>query len=199
MELPVFPLFYFPPIDFFLSLKKFKEFAIESEENYTKQTYRNRCCILGPNGKQSLSIPIKKGLEKKISLVEIHYENKWVAEHIKSIETAYRNAPFFLYYWDSYRNILKEKPSQLFDLNQKILLQILRDLKLNCSFSFTKSYQNEARHDFRHDFSAKVKSERKIPAYQQVFQDKFNFVSDLSILDLVFNLGPEAGIYIKNN
>lgn len=199
METPIFPLFYFPPIVYFSYLNQYDEIHIEMYENYIKQTYRNRCYILGPNGKQTLSFPIQHRKNKTINDTYISYESKWKSEHIRSIETAYNNAPYFIYYWDKYKNILNKKNEKLSTLNMKILEENIKDLNIQTKINFTNEYTPQVRHDFRNEFNAKKEYKKDFPIYQQVFIDKLGFQKNLSILDLIFNLGPEAGLYIKDN
>lgn len=193
---------YFPPISYFGGIACKSNVLIEAEENYSKQSYRNRMEILGPNGLQILSFPIAKGenIKQKTRDVKISYDTNWQKIHWKSIETAYNSSPFFLYYQDDFIRFFENKYVFLLDMNHEILLKCLDLLKINLSVDFTQSYEKVTdMMDLRMVYNSKrILLEKKLPQYIQVFSERFGFVQNLSILDLLFNLGPEAKQYLLN-
>jgi hypothetical protein len=171
---------------------------IEAHEHYQKQSYRNRCKILGPNGVQSLSIPVISGRSpgQDIRSVRIDYSENWKGNHRRSIETAYAAAPFLDFYYDEIRHVFRQKPAFLFDLNMQILELLIRllddDTKPELTQSWIKTTEGK---DYRN--AIHPKPQKSIPdtsfqpeSYMQVFSERFGFIPNLSILDLLFNEGP---------
>ncbi len=197
---------YFPPIEYWAAISQHKEVLIEAHENYQKQSYRNRCRIMGPNGLQDLNIPIAKSGKQKspIQEVQIFDDGLWQKNHWKSIETAYNSSPFFLYYADYFEDLYKQRPINLFDFNMGIIKSIFEILELNIKLSNTDSYvktYNEAT-DLRNLIHPKkeavFQNQNKRHSYIQVFSERHGFVPNLSILDLIFNLGPDAETYLSD-
>lgn len=189
---------YFPSIQYCSKLIEHKHVTIESQEHYQKQSYRNRCRILGPNGVQSLSIPIERGRSREIPIkdIQIDYSMPWQGNHYRSIITAYQSAPYFDHYLDDFRVIWEKKTQFLFDLNMTILEKLSKILKLNKQIEVTQEFQKESNAiDFRNSIHPKTRMQSKDlsfePAdYMQVFMEKFDFVPNLSMLDLIMNEGP---------
>ncbi len=190
----IVPTLYFPPVSFFYLLNKTEKVFIEQYENYSKQSYRNRCEILSPNGKLTLSIPVKKksGEKQLIKDIKIDYKNDWQKQHLKSIETAYFSSPFYEFYIDAFLTFFSKKYTFLFDYNYEILKTLLSELQIDKDIKFTSEYIKDYGLS---DYRAALHPKKKIPkfnpkAYTQVFFDKFPFTPNLSILDLLFNEGP---------
>ena len=194
----------FGPIDIYSYYPAAIEVKLEASENYQKKSYRNRYNILGANGTIELSIPLIKGKNQKTNIkkVEIAYYEPWYSNHIHSIKSAYGNAPYFIHYSDYIFDLLKSKERFLYQLNQKALLMILKFLKIDVVITETEEFTKapSGYRDMRNVFNKNNSSELKdrIP-YLQVFEDKFGFVSGLSILDLLFNLGPESKMYLEKS
>lgn len=195
---------YFPPIQYMTKFLSDKGILIESCENYIKQTYRNRCNILTANGVQSLVIPVKKNSDKHNSIkeTEIDYKTNWPDIHLKTLDVAYKSSPYYEYYIDSIKKILEKKEKYLFALNNEILRTILTETEINKTYSFSEEYLHLYQNDFRNCISTKEKFKTedlnfKQKKYTQVFSDKFPFIENLSILDLLFNEGPNTEIYLK--
>lgn len=190
---------YFPPISYFWLLHNYKAF-IEVHENYQKRSIRNKAQIAGANGRMSFSVPLKKGKSQlPLAEVEISYDEPWPKQHLSHIQSAYGSAPYFEYYYPQIERLLNSNQARLLTLN----LEILRLFK---SFGYLSGeiYLTE---DFKKPGLVKGLDLRKysgkeIPTelfpYNQVFEYKYGFLSDLSCLDLLFNLGPEAPSYIKS-
>lgn len=194
------PIFYLPPISWFSEfLDENHEVVLERFENFPKQTYRNRAIIYGANGKLPLIIPIHHNGKRVYQEIEISYAEDWQNLHWKSIKNAYQSSPYFEYYEDRLREIFEGKPKFLIDFNLKILEIIQKILKTEKSYSFSAEYiKTPEMLDFREKFSAKKESEIIFEEYYQTFSDKLGFTKDLSIIDLLCNLGPESITYIKN-
>ncbi len=196
-DVNIFPIFYFPPISYFKDWIKSKEIELEKWENFQKQTYRNRCKILGPNGVQKLIIPTLHNGTRLYKDIQISYSENWQKEHIKSLEAAYRRSPYFEFYEDDIIPLLESKEKFLLDFNFKILEQLLSILQIENEIRFTTQYKSEYLYDYRDSFNAKKEQSVNMDSYSQVFNDRFSFQPNLSILDLLFNLGPEAIIYLN--
>ncbi len=190
---------YLAPIQYYTKFLKYDEVYIEMKENFIKQSYRNRCKIYGANGELSISIPIKKTSTKiKIKDVQIDYDTKWQKLHWKSIESAYSSSPFFEFYEDDLKAFYERKYKFLIDLNAEIQKVILENLDLQIDFKYTEEFNqlaNEKFIDLREIIHPKKKvidPEFKPVKYTQVFYDKYGFIPNLSIIDLLFNEGPNA-------
>lgn len=194
------PIFYLPPISWFsVFLDSQNEITFEQFENFPKQTYRNRTVIYGANGKLALIIPVKHTGKREFKETLISYAEDWQKLHWKSIKTAYQSTPYFEYYEDKLKVIFEEKVDSLLDFNLKALRVVLGILKTEKDFSLSQEYfKNPESQDFRETFSAKSETETVFPEYFQSFSDKYGFLKDLSILDLICNIGPESLTYIRN-
>lgn len=163
-----------------------------------KQTYRNRCYILSPNGRQTLVVPTQKNNEsRRLKDIKISYAENWQKEHYKSLEAAYRRSPYFEYYEYVFEDLLNSKHEFLIDLNLDILERLLKILNIDTQISLSESYINGSENDFREKYNTKSKP-LELPHYTQVFNEKLGFVTDLSIIDLICNQGPESVIYLTN-
>jgi hypothetical protein len=194
----IFPAFYFGPLSYFAELIQADKIQIEAFENFPKQTYRNRCYILGANGKLRLAIPTKHNGARIMKDLQVSDEFNWQKEHYKSLESAYKSSPYFEYYEDDLIPIFESKEKFLLDFNLKTLEFIQSKLKLDFTMELTESYADHpSEQDFRNQFSAKKPSEYEMEPYMQVFDEKFDFEPDLSILDLLCNEGPKSATYLS--
>jgi hypothetical protein len=163
--------------------------TIEAYETYKKQTCRNHCAIYGPNGKQRLSIPVIKvnGNHTLTKDVRISYSQDWQKVHWRSIETAYNNSPFFLFYRDHLEPFYFKKFDFLLDFNTKLLEVLFNIFRIERQIDFSDHYEN----------IPDIPCNLIFPSYTQVFTVKSGFLPNLSVIDLLFNLGPEAVEYIE--
>ncbi|MCQ2959395.1 MAG: WbqC family protein [Bacteroidales bacterium] len=192
---------YLPPVQYVALLAQRKKAHIEIWEHYVKQSYRNRATILSANGPLDLIMPLEKQQGSKTILkdVKIAYNDRWNAEHWNAIVSAYNSSPFFEYYRDDLEPFFTEKFQFLIDYNQELLQCILKLMQIQAETSFTTDFipLNSEEEDFRYTISPKKKcSEIIFPEYTQVFEDKFDFFPNLSILDLLCNKGPESKEYL---
>jgi hypothetical protein len=192
---------YFSSISHWIAIVKADALVFEVNDSYQKQTYRNRANIYSANGKLSLTVPVifsQKNRQLYRDII-IHNDDKWQALHWKSLLSAYRTSPFFEYYEDDLAPLFHSKQEYLMDFNLKCFEILLECLQLDIAYNKTESFQLEPKNtnDFR--FLAKARKEKNYDysAYTQVFSNKHGFISNLSILDLLFNEGPSTMTYLE--
>jgi len=185
---------YFSPISQYHALLNSNSITFEVEDNYQKQTYRNRCYIYGANGKQLLNIPVSiPKSSKKTKSKDILVENSnWQKQHYKSFEAAYNHSPFFEFYKDDLQKIFSKKYTYLLDVNLDSFNFIKNALELPIEYKFSKTYEENKPDDFRELADSKKKVEISFLSYIQMFDQKFGFLKNLSILDLLFMEGPNS-------
>ena len=175
--------------------------VIEVCETYHKQTYRNRCRVMTANGVESLSVPVVKvnGNHTVTKDVIVSHQEHWQHIHRRCLESAYKASPYFDHYYDYLRPVFEGHFDRLIDLNDAALQAVFKMLKVKKEIVHTTDYVREAEDDLREAFSPKkVIENNSFPEYYQVFGTKFPFVPDLSVLDLVFNEGPESLLYLQS-
>lgn len=193
---------YLPPVEYFYFLNNYENIRIDIHENFQKQTYRNRCVIYSPNGPLSLVIPVIRPDKPKtiVKDILISYDEEWPRTHWRSITAAYNSSPFFLYYQDDLHRILEKKYKYLIDLNNDLLSTLLSELKINISYKSSEEYLKGNNYlDLRERISPKrIKNDSSaFPEYNQVFIEKHGFLPNLSIIDLLFNEGPNCLEYLS--
>ncbi|MGB6082639.1 WbqC family protein [Moheibacter sp.] len=194
----IFPAFYFGPVSYFAELLKADEYRFEANENFPKQTYRNRCYIQGANGKLRLAIPTQHNGARVMKDIQVSDDHNWQKEHFKSLVSAYKSSPYFEFYEDDLLPIFEKKEKFLLELNLKTIEFIASKLKLEIELNLTDQYEFvDESIDFRNRFNAKTEPVGNFPEYFQVFDDKFDFMPDLSILDLLCNEGPKSATYLQ--
>ncbi|MBR9921617.1 MAG: WbqC family protein [Bacteroidetes bacterium] len=196
---------YLPPVSWFSAAKTHGPLIIEQHENYNKGSYRNRCHLAGSHGLIRLSIPLLKGKHRQMPIreVEIDYREGWVRQHWRSIQSAYGKSPFFEFYMDELKEIYDSPPAGLFDWNMSLINWLFVQLSLNVDVQLSTDFVKDPdgvldlRDSIRPGKSkGNNKWETTPKPYPQVFQDRFGFIPDLSILDLLFCQGPQASVYI---
>jgi hypothetical protein len=192
---------YFPSISQFIAMAQADSITFEMEDNFQKQTNRNRMYIYSPNGLQMLNVPIKHSKERHQKTKDVRIENDfdWQKQHFKSLEAGYRSSPFFEYFEDEIVPIFEKKYEFLKDLNFDTMTLVSKCLRMPLTYSKTTEYFQEVPNfkDFR-DLANGKKDTTIITPYTQVFDDKHGFINNLSILDLLFNEGRYALDYLKN-
>ncbi len=201
-NIPTLSSSYFPPIEYMAHFVNNNKINIEVQETYPKQTYRNRCRIMTANGILDLSIPITKpsGNTSKTKDIKLLYQERWQINHWRAMVSAYSGSPFFLYYQDELESFFNVKENLLIDLNSSILQTLLELLEIDCEVNYTEEFikPNTLLNDFRFSITPKKNvNKNHFETYTQVFSDKFSFCPNLSILDLIFNLGPESTEYLR--
>lgn len=222
----IFSTAYFPPVSYFAAMAQDMSglvrkrsdddislelspsvVYIEACENYQKQSYRNRCRFYAADGVQSLSFPIvhEGGTHKHpVSEIKIDYKTPWVQQHEKAIISAYRTSAYFEYYQDELFEILRRRPEKLLDLNMDLLHFFIEKTGIAVDLRVTDIYENqkdgiEDLRDIIHPkHSNSILSDLGLDRpYFQVFAPKFGFKEDLSIMDLLFNEGPDSIQFLK--
>ena len=193
---------YLPDIAHFTIMVK-GQFLFEKEDNYQKQTYRNRAFIYSANGPQLLSVPIKhsnnpQGHQKyKEVVIEDNFD--WKKQHWKSIQTSYRTSPFFEYYEDDIVPFFEKKHRRLYDMNLESISMLADIMQVDLDYHFTEGYEKvtDTLTDLRSLVNAKSKAVPDFQPYTQVFGEKHGYIPNLSVLDLLFNEGPNALNYLE--
>lgn len=191
---------YFPSISHFVAIANADKVTFEMDDNYQKQTNRNRMLIYSPNGIQLLNIPIKHSKEahQKTKDVKLETAFDWQKQHFKSLEAAYRTSPFFEYFEDEFLPIFQKKHTFLLDLNLQTMELVSKCLRLDFTYDETTEYFHQItdKTDLRPLINGK-KDTSSFDSYTQVFGDKHGYLNNLSILDLLFNEGRYALDYLK--
>ena len=193
---PLLPTTYLGPIACYAILLQYPNAKIEQYEHYRKQTIRNRCIIYGANGKLMLSIPKQRKSSSKIIVkdLKISYHQPWQKEHWKSISSSYCSSPFFEFYKDFFLPIYQKKETFLLDFNLNLQNVVLKCLQYDNTIALTNSYKKHSMNYLENSSFQKI----MFPRYNQVFMKKNGFIPNLSIIDLLFNLGPESIQYLQN-
>lgn len=190
---------YFPSISQVAAMVQADSVTFEMEDNFQKQTNRNRMYIYSPNGLQLLNIPIKHSSlpHQKTKDTRLETAFDWQKQHFKSLEAAYRTSPFFEYYEDAIAPVFSKKHQFLMDLNFETIEIISKCLGVSFGNQKTTEYFHDVTYftDFRHLANGK-KDTTVLEPYTQVFEEKHAFINNLSILDLLFNEGRHAKNYL---
>ncbi len=191
---------YLPNLVWFSNFLKHETVFIEGEERFVKSSFRNRCLIAGAQGVQILSIPIAGGRDhaQPYREVKISYHYNWQKKHWQSIRSAYGSTPFFEHYESRFEELYEKKFEFLFEFNAACLRVLIQLLKLQKEFGLTAEYQKQPTGII--DLRSIRSSEEQIhfPRYYQVFEERNGFLPNLSIIDVIFNLGPQAMNYLED-
>ena len=186
---------YLPSVNYMAWIVAQKKIGFIISNHFQKQTFRNRTSIYGPNGKLNLTIPIvhRKDLDHQLDKnVLIHQETSWQKNHWRSLEASYRSSPFFEFYELNLYPFFHTRQENLMELNIQLILEILSLLEVDIDIN----KEDEISIEFRALILAKEKTNKSNPIYSQVFANKHGYLDNLSILDLLFNLGPESVDYL---
>ena len=206
---------YFGPVQWYQKLHRYDRCLIEQHDNFVKQTYRNRCIIPTTNGIQALSIPVSCPQGSQLSKtpmrdVRISDHGNWRHIHWNALCSAYGESPFFDYYQDDLRPFFERKWTFLFDFNMEIILKMVELLDIRVKINLTTAFLSDASmaenatenslvDDFRDVIRPKhpgLDSDFMARPYYQVYQQKHGFQPNMSILDLLFNEGNEAILWL---
>lgn len=205
MDTALFSTAWFAPVEYYIYFRQYKKRFIEGNENYVKQTYRNRCMIYSANGPMMLSLPIEKNCNAKTPIKDIKVAStrNWQHMHWNSIASAYNSSPYFEYYADDIHPFFEKKEHFLFDYSESIREKICELIPMDSSAEITSEYFREEDvpnniADFRRIIQPgeDLSSKKIFKPYYQVFERKLGFIPNLSILDLLFNMGPETILYL---
>lgn len=193
---------YLPPVAYMAVLAQNAEVLIEQHETFPKQTFRNRAVIATGNGLQTISVPIihTNGNHTTTKDLGISYQEPWHIRHWRAIVSAYSAAPYFLYYRDYLEHILLQPHTSLVELNDQLLRMLVKKMKLGCKIQYTTDFVYPGApniEDLRLTLTDKhAQTQTPLPPYSQVFDERIGFQTNISVLDLLFNLGPEARDYL---
>lgn len=202
------PVAYLPAVEYFAYLAKADEAVFELHETYARQSWRNRCNIITANGPLDLIIPVKKpdGNHSKTCDVLISNHENWQKKHWRSIVSAYNKAPYFFYYRDLLSPFYeKNQPEKLWEFNHVLMQTIIDELDIDVKICYSESFNHKSENAFDLREVLTPKTHRRPahahiewPVYQQVFSDRHGFTANLSIADLLFNLGPDTKDYLES-
>ncbi len=191
---------YFGPVQWYQKLYRSEAVEIEQWESFQKQTYRNRCLIATTNGVQTLTVPVERHIET-IKDIRISDHGNWRHLHWNALQSAYGESPFLDYYQDDIRPFFEKRWTYLFDFNEEIRQKMCELIDIQPEVGYTKAYANHG--DSPHDLRDGIRPKHPEPdadfvpkPYYQVYQQKHGFLANLSILDLLFNMGPESIFYL---
>jgi hypothetical protein len=204
---------YFGPVQWYQKLNRFDGVLMEQHEHFLKQTYRNRCVIATTQGVQALTVPVEAPVGEGLALsktsikdVRISNHGKWRTEHWNALQSAYGESPFFEFYEDDIRPFFENRWEYLLDFNMAITEKMCELLDIHPHIELTSSYQNSlpigegwGETDFRtviHPKHPQEDSDFSPKPYYQVYKERLGFLPNLSILDLLFNMGNEAVLYL---
>lgn len=195
----LFSTAYFPPVMYVAITLQHTRLLIEAKETFPKQTYRNRMEIMTAGGVRTLTVPTIRSNHSRTDEVLIDYKERWNIIHLRTLEAAYAASPYYLYYKDDIEALLTPHHDSLLDLNMAILRWLMGKFKSAATVELTTDYDPAPSiPDHRNALSPKRSLPAKgFPKYYQVFADRLPFAHNLSILDLMMNLGPEATDYLK--
>ncbi len=193
---------YFTNISHFVGIVNAENVMFEVEDNYQKQTYRNRTNIYGANGKLTLNVPVHHSHKNRALYKDVKIANDmdWQLHHWKSLQSAYKTSPFFEFYEDDIAPLFHTKQEHLLEFNFKCLEVILDCLQLDLKFDISKEYKKDINeyNDLRYLVNARKEKEIHYEPYTQVFSNKHGYINNLSILDLLFNEGTNALHYLQS-
>ena len=192
---------YLAPVQYYSKLASFDEIHIEAMENYPKQTYRNRCLIASANGTQALTVPVEKPdtLKAHTRDIRISGHGNWQRLHWNALVSAYNMSPFFEYYADDLRPFYEKDYKYLLEYNDNLQAVICSLLDIHPRIKHTGVYEQLPENDFRNVIDPRhplPDNDFTPRPYYQVFRDKHGFMPNLSIVDLLFNMGPESILFL---
>ena len=190
---------YFGPVQWYQKLYRSDEAEIEQWESFQKQTYRNRCLIAAPNGIQALTVPVEHTVSPLNKDLKVSDHGNWRHLHWNALVTAYSESPFFEYYQDDIRPFYEQRWDYLLDYNEAIRTKICELIDIQPKVTLTGEYSRSSDNDYREAIRPKHSApdpDFTPRPYYQVYQQKHGFLPNLSILDLLFNMGPESIFYL---
>jgi hypothetical protein len=191
---------YLPPVEYFSKISQAEEIYFEKEENYLKQSYRNRCYILSSQGPLLLTVPVYLGSVHKTPIkdIRIDYSKRWQQVHLRALVASYSASSYFEYYFEIFEKVISDNNTFLIDLNMMLTESILDCIKMKKKLLWTTEFEviADEEYDFRYKITPKKMSNYNARRYTQVFSNMDDFKPGLSIIDLLFNEGPESVNYL---
>ena len=190
---------YFGPVQWYQKLNRADEAWIERQETFQKQTYRNRCLIATTQGVQALTVPVDRSSAVQIKDVRISDHGDWRRLHWNALQSAYGESPFFEYYEDDLRPFFERRWTFLLDFNEEIRQKVCELIDIRPSVRYTDNYAKNVSHDYRDAIQPKhpaPDADFQPRPYYQVYRQKHGFLPNLSILDLLLNMGPESVFWL---
>ncbi|TVR42596.1 MAG: hypothetical protein EA394_03075 [Bacteroidia bacterium] len=201
------PTAYLPPLEYMVAMLAHSKAEVDLHETYPKQTWRNRCRILTANGVLDLTIPVTRpmGNHTRTLAVMTSSHEPWQQKHWRAISSAYRKAPYFIFYEDLIAPYyLNSSQWFLWEFNHQLLHAIAGELNMDLDWAYTDTYKKQALDyiDLRNRISPKNRDDEPLidhwPIYYQTFSEKYGFIPNLSIIDLLFHMGPDAPAYLRD-
>lgn len=197
---------YFGPVQWYQKLYRYDQVLIEQHETFQKQTFRNRCLIATTQGIQVLTVPVSTGDSHAIKDVRVSDHGNWRHLHWQALQSAYGDSPFFEYYADDLWPFFEKRWDFLLDFNEAIRQKMCELLDIHPQVGYTSDYQHiDSQHSTLNDFRTAIDPKHPVAdadfiprRYYQVFEQKHGFLPNLSILDLLFNMGPESIYYLQS-
>jgi hypothetical protein len=198
-SIPLLSAFYFGSVEHYRLLAQHRRVIIDIGEHYERQTYRTRTSIVGPNGKQDLTVQIARRSGEKMPMrsVGLSYIETWPQQHVHAIRSAYGNTPWFIHYIDEIEAVVLKKYDRLVDLDLATMRLAMKWLGLKTEAEASEKYVEDSRSFL--DLRATLHPKRSLPPslplsppYPQVFADRHGFIPRMSVIDLVMNTGPDA-------
>ncbi len=200
---------YLAPVEYYCKLLAYDRAVVELHDHYQKQTYRNRCTIAAPDGPLALSVPIVKPDTPKCPMRDIRISDhgNWRHLHWNALESAYNHTPFFEYYKDDFRPFYEQKYEFLADFNEALCRLVCSLIDLQPRMERSTEYRallSDGEDDFRERIHPKKDFRQEDPGfcpqpYYQVFDHRLGFLPNLSIADLLFNMGPESLLVLQKS
>lgn len=197
---------YFGPVQWYQKLYRYDQVLIEQHETFQKQTFRNRCLIATTQGIQVLTVPVSTGDSHAIKDIRVSDHGNWRHLHWQALQSAYGDSPFFEYYADDLWPFFEKRWDFLLDFNEAIRQKMCELLDIHPQVGYTSDYQHiDSQHSTLNDFRTAIDPKHPVAdadfiprRYYQVFEQKHGFLPNLSILDLLFNMGPESIYYLQS-
>ena len=194
---------YFPPVEYFFAIAQSGRVVVEQNELYQKQSYRTRCSILTSSGVETLNVPVVHSSSRLIRDISVDYSEAWPQRMEKALKAAYMSSPFYIYYADDIIPLLHSGMNSLFELNLALINVLKELLGLRLNIFVTQKFVTDYGDGFL-DLRNSIHPKKEMPQwlllkrpYYQVFSSKVGYTPSLSILDLLFNEGPNAISYLR--
>lgn len=197
----IFPLFCFGHVAWFKAIYQQPEIVFDVHESFPKRTFRNRYTILNSQGRLDLTIPLSnRSSTNKTNEIKIDYSEDWITQHLRSIKTGYSLAPFYIHFIDELKLIFESRPTFLIDLNLILFDFTLNNLGINLTYQVSKDFPNPEKNTYwRFDKIPNKKADQiSTNFYPQQFEDRNGYLPNPSILDVLFNLGPEGRLFLSS-